>query len=80
MCVLSLEWKLVLIFRFKEEPASVTAPATRHNITDTYAAASNSQNSVVSAGATVSDTLEGPKDRRDQVRMVSTIHILSVAE
>ena len=70
----------MLIFRFKEEPASVTAPVIHHTITDTYAAVSNSQNSVASAGATVSDTLEGPKDRRDQVRMVSTIHILSVAE
>ena len=70
----------MLTFRSKKEPAIVTAPATRRDITDTHTAVSNSQNSVAGARTMVSHTLKGPKDTRGQDRMVSIINILPVTE
>ena len=70
----------MLTFRLEKEPAIVTAPTIRYDITDTRTAVLNSQNSVLSAGAAASGTLKGPEDRRGQVWIVRTIRILLVAD
>ena len=69
----------MLTFRF-EKSAIVTTPTIRHDITDTHTTIPNSLNSVVSARATVSDTLKDPEDTRGRDRMASIIHILLVTE
>ena len=69
----------MLTFRFKES-AIVTAPTIRHDTTDTRIVGVSSLNSVVSARATVSNTLESPEGRCGKDQMVSTIRILLVAE
>ena len=69
----------MLTFRFKE-PAIATAPAIRHDIMDTHAPVSNSQNSVTGARTTISDTLKSPEGRRGKDQMVSTNHIPLVTE
>ena len=70
----------MLTVPLEKEPAIVTAPTIRYDITGTRTAVPNSQNSVLSAGTTASGTSKGPEDMRGQVWMVNTIHILLVTE
>ena len=70
----------MLTFRLEKEPAIVTPPTIRYDITDTRTAVLNSQNSVLSPGATAPGTLKGPEDMRGQVWMVRNIRVLLVTE